>query len=108
MFTLGGRVFLTELAELGSPAGPPQEIAAHVPAHDPRPDPAGRRMGYVSAGALHVLDIRTGQDRVLAGPDGQPGLSFGLAEFIAAEEMGRMRGYWWAPDGFGHPHRPGR
>ena len=55
-------------------------------------------MGYVSAGALHVLDIRTGQDRVLAGPDGQPGLSFGLAEFIAAEEMGRLRGYWWAPD----------
>ncbi|MGP7998111.1 MAG: prolyl oligopeptidase family serine peptidase [Streptosporangiaceae bacterium] len=98
VFTLGGRVFLTELAELGSPAGPPQEIAAHVPAHDPRPDPAGRLMGYVSAGALHVLDIRTGQDRVLAGPDGQPGLSFGLAEFIAAEEMGRLRGYWWAPD----------
>jgi dipeptidyl-peptidase 4 len=22
-----------------------------------------------------------------------------LAEFVAAEEMGRMRGYWWAPDG---------
>jgi dipeptidyl-peptidase-4 len=22
-----------------------------------------------------------------------------VAEFIAAEEMGRMRGYWWAPDG---------
>ena len=26
-------------------------------------------------------------------------MTFGLAEFIAAEEMGRTRGYWWAPDG---------
>src|SRR5439155_47839 len=29
----------------------------------------------------------------------EPGLSYGLAEFIAAEEMDRTRGYWWAPDG---------
>ena len=26
-------------------------------------------------------------------------MTFGLAEFVAAEEMGRTRGYWWAPDG---------
>jgi dipeptidyl-peptidase 4 len=39
------------------------------------------------------------EDLVVAGPAGAPGLSFGAAEFIAAEEMGRMRGYWWAPDG---------
>ena len=35
----------------------------------------------------------------MADPAGAPGLSYGVAEFIAAEEMGRMRGYWWAPDG---------
>ena len=99
VFTLGGRVYLTELADLGSPAGPPQEIAVQHPAHDARPDPDGRHIGYVCTGALHVIDVRTGQDRVLAGPGGTPGLSFGLAEFIAAEEMGRLRGYWWAPDG---------
>jgi dipeptidyl-peptidase-4 len=28
-------------------------------------------------------------------------VTFGLAEFIAAEEMGRTRGYWWSPDGSG-------
>ena len=38
---------------------------------------------------------------MLADPAGQPGIPYGLAEFIAAEEMGRMRGYWWAPDGSG-------
>jgi len=99
VFTLGGRGYLTELAGLGSPAGPPQELGVHFPAHDLRPDPDGRHIAYVSAGALHVLDARTGADRVLASPDGQPGVQYGLAEFIAAEEMGRMRGYWWAPDG---------
>jgi dipeptidyl-peptidase 4 len=99
VFTLGGRVYLTELADLGSPAGPPQELGVQYPAHDARPDPDGRHVAYVSGGALHVIDARTGQDNVLADPGGTAGLSFGLAEFIAAEEMGRLRGYWWAPDG---------
>ena len=36
-------------------------------------------------------------DRVLAEPGRGPAITFGLAEFIAAEEMGRTRGYWWAP-----------
>ncbi len=26
-------------------------------------------------------------------------MSWGSADFIAAEEMGRTRGYWWSPDG---------
>jgi dipeptidyl-peptidase-4 len=99
VFTLGGRVYLTELADLGSPAGPPQELSVQYPAHDARPDPDGRHVAYVSGGALHVIDVRTGRRSVLADPGGTAGLSFGLAEFIAAEEMGRLRGYWWAPDG---------
>ena len=32
------------------------------------------------------------------GTTGAGSVSYGLAEFIAAEEMGRIRGYWWAPD----------
>ena len=36
---------------------------------------------------------------MLADPQGAPGVTFGLPEFIAAEEMDRQRGYWWAPDG---------
>ena len=30
---------------------------------------------------------------------GEDAVTFGLAEFVAAEEMGRSRGYWWSPDG---------
>src|SRR5439155_18783242 len=72
---------------------------ARLPAFDPRPDPSGQRIAYVCDGALRVTDLATGQDREVLGPDGMPELTFGLAEFIAAEEMGRTRGYWWAPDG---------
>jgi dipeptidyl-peptidase-4 len=73
-------------------------VAALAPAADPRPDPTGRRVAYVHEGALRVTDLGTGTDRVIADPEAA-GISYGLAEFVAAEEMGRSRGYWWAPDG---------
>jgi len=94
-FALAGRVYL---ADLTGTCGP-EAIPAQPPAFDPRPDPSGRRVAYVCAGALRVTDLATGADTEIIGPGDQPGLSYGLAEFIAAEEMGRVRGYWWAPDG---------
>jgi dipeptidyl-peptidase 4 len=71
-------------------------IPAKTPALDPRPDPAGTKVAYVHDGALRVIDLKTGDDMVVAQEDG---VTFGLAEFVAAEEMGRSRGYWWSPDG---------
>ena len=96
-FPLGGQLYLASLDGTGGV----RPAAAFAPALDPRPDPSGRRIGYVCDGALHVLDLGTGTDTVLAGPAGDdpPGVYYGLAEFIAAEEMGRTRGFWWAPDG---------
>jgi dipeptidyl-peptidase 4 len=94
-FALAGRLYLADL--MGDAA--PRAIPARAPAFDPRPDPAGRRVAYVCEGALRVTDLATGEDSEIIGPGGEPGLSYGLAEFIAAEEMSRARGYWWAPDG---------
>jgi dipeptidyl-peptidase-4 len=46
-----------------------------------------------------VLDLADpASARVLAGED-DPEVRWGVAEFAAAEEMGRFRGYWWAPSG---------
>src|SRR5450755_3132786 len=75
-----------------------REVPALAPAADPRPDPAGRLVAYVCDGALRVTDLASGEDRAIAAPGGAPNTSFGLAEFLAAEEIGRSRGYWWAPD----------
>ena len=96
-FALGGRVYLADLAEQA--AAGPREAGALSPALDPRPDPAGKRVAYVCQGALRVVEPGTGEDTVIAGAGSNPRVTFGLAEFIAAEEMGRLRGYWWAPDG---------
>ncbi|MBP2338235.1 dipeptidyl-peptidase-4 [Saccharothrix coeruleofusca] len=93
VFALSGRLFVVELA-----TGAVRELPAPGPVVDPRLDPTGRRVGYVSGGALHVVDLESGADRVLAEPDG-PHVRWGLAEFIAAEEMSRFRGYWFSPDG---------
>src|SRR5215813_2387534 len=94
-FALAGRIYLADL--MGDAA--PRAIPARAPAFDPRPDPAGQRVAYVCEGALRVTDLASGEDAEIIGPGGEPGLSYGLAEFIAAAEMGRTRGYWWAPDG---------
>ncbi|HEY7360662.1 MAG TPA: DPP IV N-terminal domain-containing protein, partial [Streptosporangiaceae bacterium] len=94
-FALAGRIYLADLT--GDAA--PRAVPARAPAFYPRPSPAGQRVAYVCEGALRVTDLATGGDTEIIGPGGEPGLSYGLAEFIAAEEMGRTRGYWWAPDG---------
>lgn len=65
---------------------------------DPRMSPTGVHVGYVSGGAFHIQDLEDEVDHVLARPEA-PGITYGLAEFIAAEEMDRMRGYWWSPSG---------
>jgi dipeptidyl-peptidase 4 len=95
-FALAGHVYLADLADGGNGV---RRLSTRSPAADPRPDPAGRVVAYVSDGALRVHDVATGDDRALADPGGADGISFGLAEFVAAEEMDRSRGYWWAPDG---------
>ena len=65
---------------------------------DPRLDPTGRLIAYVSGGALRVIGVDGKNDRALATPESDTEV-WGQAEFIAAEEMDRFRGFWWAPDG---------
>jgi dipeptidyl-peptidase-4 len=100
-FALSGHVYAVPLTGDGAAGGGVAfEVATRTPALDPRPDPGGRRLAYVCDGALRVTGLRgDAADQVLADPRGAPGVTFGLPEFIAAEEMDRHRGYWWAPDG---------
>ncbi|MCZ4120046.1 S9 family peptidase [Streptomyces sp. H39-S7] len=92
-FALSGRLFVAELR-----AGTARELSTAGPVVDPRPSPDGRRVAYVAEGALRVVDADGGNDRPLAEPDGDE-VTWGLAEFIAQEEMSRSRGFWWSPDG---------
>ncbi|MER5432977.1 prolyl oligopeptidase family serine peptidase [Streptomyces sp. NPDC002588] len=91
-FALSGRLFTAELR-----AGTARELDVPGPVMDPRPSPDGRLVAYVAGGALRVVGAEGDGDRVVAEPESET-VSYGLAEFIAAEEMARSRGYWWAPD----------
>ncbi|MFJ8503122.1 prolyl oligopeptidase family serine peptidase [Streptomyces avermitilis] len=95
-FALSGRLFTAELR-----AGTARELRVPGPVIDPRPAPDGRHIAYVAGGALRVVGAEGEDDRALAQPEPAADaatVSYGLAEFIAAEEMGRSRGFWWSPD----------
>ncbi len=57
----------------------------------------GRFMSFVRDNDLYVLNVATGAQRKIA-DSAKETVSWGLAEFIAQEEMGRRRGHWWAPN----------
>ncbi|QBI21354.1 S9 family peptidase [Egibacter rhizosphaerae] len=77
---------------------PPRWLRLPGPIVDPRLDPAGERVAWVRDGALWVASIADGQAAELVGDDDHD-VTWGLAEFVAAEEMGRTRGFWWSPEG---------
>ncbi|HEX2771471.1 MAG TPA: prolyl oligopeptidase family serine peptidase, partial [Micromonosporaceae bacterium] len=87
-FALSGRVWTVSLDTLEI-----AEVPTAGPVIDPRIDPTGAHIAYVASGALHVTEIGP-----LATPETEE-VTYGLAEFVAAEEMGRDRGFWWSPDG---------
>lgn len=99
---LGGRLVVADLV-----AGTAWPADVPGPVFDPRPDPAGTRVAWVRGPSLWVVDLDdSGSARQVAGPDdgndGDDGADhsrWGSAEFVAAEELGRRQGFWWAPDG---------
>ncbi|MBT3151474.1 S9 family peptidase [Streptomyces sp. CHD11] len=91
-FALSGRLFTAELR-----AGTARRLTTPGPVIDPRPSPDGRHVAYVARGVLRVTGAEGADDRALATPESEE-VTYGLAEFIAAEEMGRSRGFWWAPE----------
>jgi dipeptidyl-peptidase-4 len=72
VFGWSGRVFAVDLTR---EPGRRAEVRVPGPVLDPRPDPAGKRLAYVRAGALRVASL----DRRPEGPadDQDPGRSRG-------------------------------
>ncbi|MGC5529541.1 prolyl oligopeptidase family serine peptidase [Streptomyces sp. SR-10] len=91
-FALSGKVYVAELR-----AGTARALPVPGPVIDPRPSPDGRHVAYVAKGALRVVGAGGEGDRALAEPENSH-VTYGLAEFIAAEELHRYRGFWWSPE----------
>jgi len=98
LFPFSGDLYWARLGHEGKPP----EVARltrddDVPELAPRCSPKGRFVSYTKGGDLHVLDIASRAERRLSRA-GSKTRTFGLAEFIAEEEMDRHEGHWWAPD----------
>jgi dipeptidyl-peptidase 4 len=88
-----GRLFLAR------GAGSLTQLLGSEGAIDPQLSPDGSHVAFVRSGEIHVLSTDgTGQPRALTS-GAVDGLTNGLAEYIAQEEMERHEGFWWSPDG---------
>lgn len=59
--------------------------------------PEGSFLSFIRDQNLWILDLSTGEERALT-TEGGGAIKYGMAEFVAQEEMDRMTGYWWAED----------
>jgi dipeptidyl-peptidase-4 len=90
-FAVGGVPYVADIT-----TGDVTEMPAPGPVVDPRIDPGGTRVAYVHDGSVWVATV---DDAVrLTAPDSDT-VTWGLADFIASEELNRMRGLWWLADG---------
>jgi dipeptidyl-peptidase-4 len=91
---LAGRLVVADLID-----GSAQLVDVPTAVIDPRPDPTGTRVAWTDGRALWIAELDDpASARELVGDD-DPLVRWGVAEFIAAEEMDRYRGYWWSPEG---------
>jgi dipeptidyl-peptidase-4 len=88
-FAVGGAPWRVDLS-----SGEATPLRVEGAAYDVRPSPGGGRVAAVVDGVLHVSD-----GDVLRPLVGEAGVAWGVADFVAAEEMRRLRGFWWSPDG---------
>jgi dipeptidyl-peptidase-4 len=83
---------------IGRGGGPLELVEGTPGAIDPQLAADGARLAFVRDGDLYAVDLAARQLRRLTA-DAEDGLTNGLAEFIAQEELDRSRGFWWSPDG---------
>ena len=70
------------------------------PLLDARITADGRSVGYVSNGEVHVAAVdAAGTPTAVTSGAAARGVTNGLAEYIAQEEMERPYGFWFSPDG---------
>ena len=93
LFPLGGDVYYHRLGEEGAK----QLLNTEAFETDIKISPKGTYISFIRDQNLFIKNVRTGEERAIT-TEGGDTIKMGMAEFVAQEEMGRMTGYWWAPD----------
>ena len=60
--------------------------------------PKGNYVSFIRNENIFVLHVESGKETQLTTDGGKNNIKNGMSEFVAQEEMGRMTGYWWAPN----------
>ncbi|HET7902129.1 MAG TPA: prolyl oligopeptidase family serine peptidase [Candidatus Nanopelagicales bacterium] len=92
VFALSGGLYAVDLLD----ESPVRALDVPGPVVDPRLSPDGEHVAYAAGHALRVVRRDGTSDRALV-EAAHGGQQCGLADFIAAEELDRDRGYWWSP-----------
>lgn len=90
---LDGDLYAVDIA-----TGTAQQLT-NTPAYeiDAKVSPTGAAVSFVRDATVFAVDLTTGVESQLT-PAGEGAVSYGVAEFVAQEEMGRYTGYWWSGD----------
>ncbi len=94
LLPLSGKLFVFERA-----TGKATELKTGVGGAlvDPKWSPDGKKVAYVRGFDVYVVDLATNTENAVT-KGGTALNTYGLAEFVAQEEMARFTGYWWSPD----------
>lgn len=93
LFPLGGDVFYHQLGQQGAK----QLLDTEAFETDITLSPKGNYIAYIRDQNLYVKHIASGKETAIT-QGGGGNIKYGMAEFVAQEEMSRMTGYWWSPD----------
>ena len=65
--------------------------------YDAKISPTGQYASFIRDGSLYCVELASGQEtRISPAAAPEAGISYGVAEFVAQEEMSRYTGYWWS------------
>jgi dipeptidyl-peptidase-4 len=82
---------------------PARRIVAGEDLQMPALSPDGERVAYVRDGEVYVAAVDVGAPetapRQITRGGRETGVTHGLAEYVAQEELDRREGFWWSPDG---------
>ncbi len=93
-----GDIFVRDFAR--EPSGTVRRLTKTAePEIDPKPCDTGERIAFVRKGELFSIDVATGKETQLTTPvRGAPeGVTHGLSDFVAQEELGEPSGFFWSP-----------
>ena len=97
LVTMSGKLYVVRGADSGAEPDVSELATGAQPALNPTWSPDATKLAYVHDRDLYVYDLKQKRERRLTRST-DPAISNGLAEFVAQEEMARVRGFWWSPD----------